>query len=204
VDSKEQKPFCSSSSSSSTLCLRWRGRISSKKRRILTCVVQIHTDGRAKQGEGDWGEERRDAIRASCLLVSPRLLLFSSSVPICESLWTPCFSSLSLLSRLAAARRDGESVKSVIALRASLSLSSSRPFAGTPVCCGRGARDAIVHFRPHPVKVFRIGRVIVKVDPLPFSLATETVPPWASMECLTMERPRPEPRVARTASSRER
>jgi hypothetical protein len=80
-----------------------RERTRRKEKTIVHRFSQILTDGRAKRGKAHWGEERADAIRASCLWVSPWLVPFFPSVPICENLWTGCFFLLSLFSRWVAA-----------------------------------------------------------------------------------------------------
>ena len=69
---------------------------------------QINTDGRAKRGGADWGEERRDAIRSPCLLVSPR----SSPPPhLC-----PSVKSVDLM-LLRSAASSGVSMCSAVAAR---------------------------------------------------------------------------------------
>ena len=48
------------------------------------------------------------------------------------------------------------------------------------------------------------GSLMVKVEPWPSSLHTDTSPPWVAQMCLTMARPRPVPPVARDRAASTR
>src|SRR3990170_7784437 len=49
-----------------------------------------------------------------------------------------------------------------------------------------------------------LGRVNTNRDPFPSLLSTDTLPPWASMMCFTMERPSPVPPNSRDRASSTR
>ena len=107
---------------------------------------QIHTDGRAKPGQADWGEERRDPIRAPRLLVSRGPVVFSSSVPICENLWMSCFSPSAAWSRVSmcSGPPKGRRSEGIIAL-------GERDVKGEIGEQGAGIVDATQAMRHRPV-----------------------------------------------------